>query len=109
MAEACNITLSGGSLEDFDFTALTEELDSTSLPLEPVSPDSPDYQSLTYAYLSKSLNTTALAEFDLTPEEGISASTGHLTVESVSDAPKLSSMTKELCLFCESPKTSICT
>ncbi|CAM9204720.1 unnamed protein product, partial [Sphacelaria rigidula] len=83
MVEACNITLGGGSLKGFDFTALMEESDSLSLSWEPMSSASPNYQLLTSAYLSESLNTTALAELDLTPEGGVSASTGYITVRSV--------------------------
>lgn len=96
MVEACNITLGGGSLKGFDFTALMEESDSLSLSWEPMSSASPNYQLLTSAYLSESLNTTALAELDLTPEGGVSASTGYITVRSVSVALRLSSVAKEL-------------
>lgn len=84
IAEACNITLSGGSLEGFNFTRINEEWESAYSDGGLLSTSS-SYHLVSYEFLSDLVNMTALAELDMSPEGGVSTSTGHMVVNNVSD------------------------
>lgn len=76
-AQACNFSLSGGSLADFNITERIEQWRSSPYSTLPLR------HTVSSEMLSEFVNLTALAELDLTPEGGISSSTGHMTVQNV--------------------------